>query len=106
MTSKEALKRQLSLHIARAIRCEALTQAQAGELLGIPQSRVSEVMRQRTRSFSAEKLMTFLTLLGHDVQIRITRVSTGPGRLSIVAPPSASHAAGTSGTGHPLACPS
>ena len=62
-----------------------LTQAKAGKILGIPQPHVSDLMRGRARAFSAERLMQFLTALGHDVEIRVKQTRKEHGQVSVVA---------------------
>jgi predicted XRE-type DNA-binding protein len=66
----EALaKSELAALIARALRARRLTQSAAAKVLGIDQPKVSELMRGRLTRFSTERLMTFLTRLGRDVEI-------------------------------------
>jgi predicted XRE-type DNA-binding protein len=66
----EALaKSELAALIARALRARGLTQTAAAKLLGIDQPKVSELMRGRLTRFSTERLITFLTRLGRDVEI-------------------------------------
>jgi predicted XRE-type DNA-binding protein len=82
---QELLKANLTLQIFRAINARKLTQAEAGKILGIPQPHVSDLMRGRARAFSAERLMQFLTALGHDVEIRVKRRRKAHGQVSVVA---------------------
>ena len=66
----EALaKSELAALIARALRARRLTQVAAAKVLGIDQPKVSELMRGRLTRFSTERLMSFLTRLGRDVEI-------------------------------------
>lgn len=81
---QELLKARLTLQIYRAIKTRNLTQAKAGEILGIKQPHVSTLMRGHSGAFSAERLMDFLRALGHDVDITITPTRKKRGRLSIV----------------------
>ena len=48
-----------------------LTQAQAAELLGIDQPKVSALTRGKLSGFSMERLFHFLNALGRDVQITV-----------------------------------
>ena len=82
---QELLKANLTLQIFRAINARKLTQAKAGKILGIPQPHVSDLMRGRARAFSAERLMQFLTALGHDVEIRVKQRRKEHGQVSVVA---------------------
>ena len=81
---QELLKARLTLQIYRDITARDLTQAQAGELLGIKQPHVSLLMRNRSGNFSVERLMDFLTALGHDVEIRVKRTRKPHGQMSVV----------------------
>jgi predicted XRE-type DNA-binding protein len=54
---QELLKAQLTLQIYRIIKDRGLTQAQAGEILGIKQPHVSALMRNRSGSFSVGRLI-------------------------------------------------
>lgn len=82
---QELLKANLTMQIFRTINARKLTQAKAGKILGIPQPHVSDLMRGRARAFSAERLMQFLTALGHDVEIRVKQSRKANGRVSVVA---------------------
>src|SRR2546427_350519 len=53
---QELLKAQLTLQIYRLIKGRALTQAEAGKILGIKQPHVSALMRNRSGTFSLERL--------------------------------------------------
>ena len=81
---QELLKARLTLQIYRIIKSRHVTQAQAGEILGIKQPHVSLLMRNRSGNFSVERLMDFLTALGHDVEIRVTRTRKAHGQMSVV----------------------
>lgn len=60
---QELLKAQLTLQIYRIVKARGLTQAQAGEVLGIKQPHVSALMRNRAGNFSIGRLMEFLPAL-------------------------------------------
>ena len=81
---QELLKARLTLQIYRIIKARHLTQAQAGEVLGIRQPHVSLLMRNRPGTFSVERLMDFLTALGHDVEIRVKRTRKSHGQMSVI----------------------
>ncbi len=77
---QEQLKARLTLQLYRIIKTRKLTQAQAGEIIGIAQPQVSLLMRNRSGNFSVARLMTFLTALGQDVEkitVRSTRKERG-----------------------------
>lgn len=81
---RERLKADLTLQIYRLIKQRSLTQAEAGEILGIRQPHVSALMRGRSGAFSVERLMQFLTALGQDVQVTVRSTRKRQGALSVV----------------------
>jgi len=81
---QELLKAQLTLQIYRLIKGRALTQAEAGKILGIKQPHVSALMRNRSGTFSVERLMDFLTALGQDVEITVRPTRKEQGQMSVV----------------------
>ncbi len=66
-------KSVLALHMKRVIRARRLTQAQAAEILGIDQPKVSAITSGRLEGFSTDRLMRFLNELGCDVKISVSR---------------------------------
>lgn len=80
---REELKARLTLEIYRAIKDRGLTQSAAGQILGIKQPHVSGLMRGQSGNFSVERLMEFLTALGHDVEITVRRAHKQHGALSV-----------------------
>ena len=82
---QELLKARLTLQIYRLIKARGLSQAQAGEILGIQQPRVSALMRNRAGAFSVERLMDFLVALGQDVEISVKPARGERGGVSFVA---------------------
>lgn len=81
---RELLKAELTLRIYRLIKARSLTQAGAGDILGIKQPHVSALMRNRSGTFSAERLMDFLTALGQDVEITVRPARKHHGEVSVV----------------------
>ena len=81
---EEQLKAHLTLQIYRIIRARKLTQTEAGEIIGVAQPQVSLLMRNRSGNFSIERLMKFLTALGHDVQITVRPTRKPHGEMSVV----------------------
>ena len=81
---QELLKACLTLQIYRNIKSRHLTQAQAGEMLRIKQPQVSLLLRNRSGNFSVERLMEFLTALGHDVEIHVKRTRKPHGQIAVV----------------------
>jgi predicted XRE-type DNA-binding protein len=80
---QEQLKARLTLQIYRIIKARKLTQAQAGDVIGIAQPQVSLLMRNRSGNFSVERLMTFLTALGQDVEITVRATRKEHGAMSV-----------------------
>lgn len=80
-------KVQLALAIQREIAERGWSQAQAAEVLSINQPKVSALLRIRLDGFSVERLMNFLTALGHDVEIVIKPRRSGrqAGRIVVEA---------------------
>jgi len=64
---EQLAKAELAIRIVNAIRSRRLTQAAAAALFEIDQPKVSRLLRGQLTSFSTERLMRFLTLLGLDV---------------------------------------
>jgi predicted XRE-type DNA-binding protein len=81
---QELLKARLTLQIYRLIKERGLRQVEAGKILGIQQPQVSLLMRNRSGSFSVERLMDFLTALGQDVEITVRPTSKQHGAMSVV----------------------
>lgn len=81
---QELLKARLTLQIYKIIKDRGLTQAKAGEILGIRQPHVSALMRNRADTFSVERLMEFLTALGQDVEITVRPTRKQQGKVSVV----------------------
>src|SRR5271167_1746029 len=82
--ARERLKARLIFQIYRLIKARGLTQAQAGEILGVRQPQVSALMRGQSGTFSVERLMDFLTALGQDVEITVRPTRKEHGEVSVV----------------------
>ena len=81
---QELVKAHLTLEIYKIIKGRGLTQAQAGEILGIKQPHVSALMRNRSGNFSVGRLIEFLTALGQDVEISVRPTQKPHGEMSVV----------------------
>src|SRR5713226_3496957 len=81
---QELPKARLTLQIYKIIKQRGLTQAQAGDILGIKQPHVSALMRNRAGNFSVGRLIEFLTALGQDVQITVKPTRKEQGEMSVV----------------------
>ena len=81
---QEMMKTRLTLEIYRIIRERGLTQTQAAQVLGVKQPHVSLLMRNRSGSFSAGRLMEFLTALGQDVEITVRPARKEQGEMTVM----------------------
>jgi predicted XRE-type DNA-binding protein len=82
---QELLKARLTLQTYRLLKARGLRQTDAGKILGIKQPHVSALMRNRSGTFSVERLMEFLTALGQDVEITVRPARKPHGEMSVVA---------------------
>jgi predicted XRE-type DNA-binding protein len=81
-------KVRLAVAINRQLESLRLTQAAAALALSINQPKVSALKHYKLDGFSVERLMSFLTMLGSDIEIRIRapkRASPRPGRILVEA---------------------
>ena len=65
------LKVQLAMRVNELVKGRKLPQSKTAALLDIPQPHVSDLVNYKLNRFSSERLLHFLTLLDHDVEIRI-----------------------------------
>ena len=79
------VKAQLSTKIAEIIKLRKMTQTQAAGVLGMPQPKLSNMLRGRFRGISETKMLECLTRLGRDVQIVVKPSSKARkiGRVSV-----------------------
>jgi predicted XRE-type DNA-binding protein len=78
------VKAELARKISNAIIARHITQAEASELLGIDQPKVSALMRGRLAGFSLERMFRFLNTLGIDVEITVKAKSRDDARIIVV----------------------
>lgn len=80
------VKAQLATKIAEIIKHRKMTQVQAASLLGMPQPKLSNMLRGQFRGISETKMLECLTLLGRDVQIVVKSASRTrkTGNVSVV----------------------
>ena len=69
------VKALLAAKIGEIIKHRHLTQAQASEILGIPQPKVSAMLRGQFRGISEAKMLDCLNRLGRDIEIRVCKPS-------------------------------
>ncbi|MGQ0587650.1 MAG: helix-turn-helix domain-containing protein [Gammaproteobacteria bacterium] len=79
------VKAQLAAKISDIIARRRLTQAAAAQLLGMPQPKVSKMLRGQFRGISEDRMMRCLAALGHDVRIVVKPARKGRrGSLGVV----------------------
>ena len=78
-------KAELARQLAEAIRERGKSQREVAKVLGIDQPKVSALLSGRLAGFSLERLTHFLTIMGKDVEIRISDrpATAGAGRLTV-----------------------
>ena len=67
------LRAQLMRELDTLIHQERLTQSEAAELLGIHQSRVSDLVRGKIDRFSIDMLVKLLAKTGRKVELKVKR---------------------------------
>ncbi|WP_174889468.1 helix-turn-helix domain-containing protein [Candidatus Williamhamiltonella defendens] len=80
------VKAQLATKIGEIIQDRNWSQLHAAEILGIPQSKLSKMLRGQFRGISESKMIDCLTRLGRDIQIIVgpTRRAVSTGRVDVV----------------------
>ena len=79
-------KAELAAQILKVVEQRRLTQAAAAKVLGINQPKVSALLNGRLEGFSTDRLFRFLTALGCDVRITVTRTHRRSiGQVEVVA---------------------
>jgi predicted XRE-type DNA-binding protein len=81
------VKAQLVTKITEILKELGYTQTRAAEVLGIPQPKLSKILRGQFRGVSERKLMDCLATLGRDVDIVVRRPPAGrrTGRRGVVS---------------------
>jgi predicted XRE-type DNA-binding protein len=80
-------KAQLVVKIAEIIKSRGWTQQQAAKVIGIPQPKLSKMLRGQFRGISEVKMLDGLVRLGRDVHIVVGPARAGhsdAGRLDVV----------------------
>jgi len=78
------LKAQLTTEIYRILINRKLTRTQTRKILRTTQGHVALLMRNRSGTLSAEQLLSFITSLGRDVEIRIKPTRRRRGQVSVI----------------------
>ena len=81
------VKAQLASRIGEVIKRRRLTQAAAAEITGLPQPKLSGLLRGQFRGVSEAKMMACLTRLGLHVRIVVgqARHRAGAGRIEVIS---------------------
>jgi predicted XRE-type DNA-binding protein len=84
--SEMQVKATLAAKIGEIIKHRHLTQIQAAEILGIPQPKLSGMLRGQFRGISEAKMLECMNRLGRDVEIVVRKPSRSrsTGRTSVV----------------------
>jgi predicted XRE-type DNA-binding protein len=77
------IKSGLVIEITRAVRRLSLTQEEAGRRMGIPQPKVSGLMRGDFSNLSEQKLMDCLNRLGYDIEIKLSPATEPVGHRTL-----------------------
>jgi len=80
---KLKIKTGLVIEIRKAMRALGLTQQAAAQRMGIPQPKVSGMMRGDFTNLSERKLMDCLNRLGYDIEIKVRPAANPVGRLAL-----------------------
>lgn len=80
---KLKIKSGLVIEITKAIREQNLTQEEAGRRMGLPQPKVSGLLRGDFSNVSERKLMDCLNRLGYDIEIKVKPATEAIGHLML-----------------------
>nr|WP_294504717.1 helix-turn-helix transcriptional regulator [uncultured Rhodopila sp.] len=81
------VKAQLATRIGEIIKQRGLTQVEAAEIVGMPQPKLSGLLRGKFRGISEAKMLNCLTRLGRDVTIVVgpARRREGAGQIEVLS---------------------
>jgi len=77
------IKTGLVVEIRKAMRALGLTQQAAAKRMGIPQPKVSSMMRGDFTNLSERKLMDCLNRLGYNIEIRVQPTTEPIGHMTL-----------------------
>lgn len=80
---KLKIKSGLLIEITKAVRRLGLTQEEAGRRMGLPQPKVSALLRGDFTNLSERKLMECLNRLGYDIEITVKPAADPVGHLTL-----------------------
>ena len=77
---------RIAREIAATIEQREYTQLRAAQIAGVDQAKISAIVRGRLKDFKVDRLFNYLTALGNDVDIHITRrAKPEQGRIRVTA---------------------
>jgi predicted XRE-type DNA-binding protein len=79
------VKAELARKISGIVTSQNMTQAEAAELLGIDQPKVSALINGKLSEFSTTRLFRFLNALGRDVEIVVKPKSFSKAQTRVIA---------------------
>jgi predicted XRE-type DNA-binding protein len=81
------VKAQLATKIGETIKRRRLTQVEAADIIGLPQPKLSGLLRGQFRGISEAKMLSCLTRLGRDVKIVVgpARRGSGAGHIEVLS---------------------
>ena len=85
------LKATLGYEVFQIIEERKLTQAEAADILGVKQPEISRLKNGKFNHYSVERLLTFLTRLKHDIEIRIIPTENQIGKQRVMKEERMSH---------------
>ena len=80
---KLKVKSGLMIEITKAVRRLGLTQEEAGRRMGLPQPKVSALLRGDFTNLSERKLMDCLNRLGYDIEITVKQTADPVGHVTL-----------------------
>ena len=80
---KLKIKTGLVIEIRKAMRARGLNQQEAAKRMGVPQPKVSGMMRGDFTNLSERKLMDCLNRLGYDIEITVKPAADPVGHLTL-----------------------
>jgi predicted XRE-type DNA-binding protein len=80
------VKAELARKISSIITKQQITQAEAAEILGVDQPKISALINGKLSGFSTVRLFRFLNALGRDVEIVVKPKSCSQAQTRVVNP--------------------
>lgn len=83
---EDMLKVELARSIGHAIQRLGITQVEAAKRLGTDQAKISSIVRGRLKDFAVERLLSYVRLLGNDIEVRLKeRPRKQPGKIKVTS---------------------